>query len=100
MSEPLSAALAEELAKALNAEGWTCFEGSHEPGNYNSCADCRHVCNEHVAALTPILSRALAEAWDAGFDAGYDRVLVEKSIAEPMTDLRVNPYLTEKEQSQ
>ena len=89
----LSPALLEELAKALNEAGWTCFEGAHEPGNYDSCADCRRVCNEQVAALTPILSRALAEAWVDGFRAHHDFAR-GFGITAP-----VNPYLTEKEQS-
>lgn len=33
-----------------------------------------------------------ADAWDEGFDTGYDRVLVEKSVEPGAKDLRVNPY--------
>lgn len=34
-----------------------------------------------------------AEAWDEGFDNGYDQVLVEKSVEPGAGDLRVNPYI-------
>ena len=33
-----------------------------------------------------------AEVWDEGFDTGYDKVLVERSLQLPPVDLRVNPY--------
>ena len=89
-----------DLARALNEAGWTCFEGAHEPGNYDSCADCRRVCNEQVAALTPILSRALAEAWAQGQSAKPYLANIEVGGQQVvMRSTPSNPYLTEKEQS-
>ena len=47
----------ERVARALNLAGWTCSDGAHEPGNYDTCAQCRRVCNNGahiaIAALTP-----------------------------------------------
>lgn len=37
----------EEIAAAartLNRNGWTCNEGQDEPGRYDECEDCRHIC--------------------------------------------------------
>ena len=96
----LSPALLEELAKALNEAGWTCFEGSHEPANYDTCPDCQRVCKEQVAALTPILSRALAEAWAQGQAAKPCLANIEVGGQQVvMRSTPSNPYLTEKEQS-
>ena len=41
----------ERVARALNLAGWTCSDGAHEPGNYDTCAQCRRVCNNgaHIA---------------------------------------------------
>jgi hypothetical protein len=36
--------------------------------------------------------RVRSEAWDEGFNAGYDQVLVEKASAIPVIDYRKNPY--------
>lgn len=36
-----------------------------------------------------------ADAWNEGFDNGYDQVLVEKSVRPDAGDLRVNPYDTD-----
>ena len=41
--EPTDAEV-EAAARALNAEGWTCYQGRDEPGNYDECEDCRRVC--------------------------------------------------------
>lgn len=45
-------------------------------------------------ALVAVLSAVggLAAVWDAGFDAGYDRVLVERASKPGAPDLRRNPY--------
>lgn len=40
----------EAAARALNTGGWTCQEGSDEPGNYDNCADCKRYCDEHATA--------------------------------------------------
>ena len=34
----------ERAARALNADGWTCTDGAHEPGEYDDCHYCRVVC--------------------------------------------------------
>ena len=36
-----------------------------------------------------------AEVWDEGFNAGYDQVLVNNSIATTVIDYRKNPYRQE-----
>ena len=35
----------ERAARAFNAAGWTCEDGWHEPGEYDSCGDCKQVCD-------------------------------------------------------
>lgn len=47
---------AERVGRALNREGWTCYEGTHEPGQYDTCTDCKRVCDDHArAAITALL---------------------------------------------
>lgn len=41
------------------------------------------------------LDSVRADAWDEGFDSGYDRVMVERSVKPGAPDLRVNPYRSE-----
>ena len=70
--------LRDEVASALRfadygPEGWAGAE---------SLAD----------ALLPIIERVKAEAWDKGFDAGYDKVLVERAQVPGAPDMRQNPY--------
>lgn len=36
----------ERAARDLNRFGWTCHSGSHEPGSFDDCEDCRNVCME------------------------------------------------------
>lgn len=52
--------LIETAARALNHAGWTCFEGSDLPGNYDECEDCRRVCDDQaravIAAIHPTVS--------------------------------------------
>lgn len=46
----------ERVGRALNREGWTCYEGSHEPGQYDTCDDCKRVCDDHArAAITALV---------------------------------------------
>lgn len=43
----------ERAARALNAAGWTCVDGAHEPGDYDDCPYCRGTCADMArAALT------------------------------------------------
>ena len=43
----------ERAARALNAAGWTCTDGAHEPGDYDDCPYCRGTCAALArAALT------------------------------------------------
>ncbi|UOE45921.1 hypothetical protein [Agromyces larvae] len=44
-SRPVTDAEVEAAARALNVEGWTCNGGEDEPGNYDSCPDCKRVCD-------------------------------------------------------
>ncbi|MBC9927265.1 hypothetical protein [Leucobacter sp. cx-169] len=37
---PSSAASLERFARALNSAGWTCAGGAHEPGQFDTCAQC------------------------------------------------------------
>ena len=53
-----SDATVERVARALNNAGWTCDGGTHEPGLYDDCAECRQWCDEGArtalaAALAP-----------------------------------------------
>lgn len=69
-----NADLAEQIARVLNAEGWT-FEGEHEPGEYDECAECRSAVDPIAAAVLPIVDAAVkrgqAEALrDAAQDYG------------------------------
>lgn len=34
------------LAERLNGDGWTCHDGTHDPGEYARCNDCTAVCDE------------------------------------------------------
>lgn len=43
-------------ARALNDDGWTCFGGVHEPGQYDDCDQCKRVCDRQSRA-------ALTAAW-------------------------------------
>ena len=40
----LSDETVERAARALNAAGWTCGDGAHEPGEYDDCPYCRVAC--------------------------------------------------------
>lgn len=88
----LSPALIEELAKALYAAAHQVEVSDLEPHDVQFAGE----------QLAPILSRALAEAWDKGHSIGWaDSVLsadaTARGVDEP--DETTNPYLTEKEQS-
>lgn len=49
----LSDEAVERAARALNAAGWTCVDGAHEPGDYDDCPYCRGTCTALArAALT------------------------------------------------
>lgn len=49
----LSDEAVERVARALNAAGWTCVDGAHEPGDYDDCPYCRGTCTALArAALT------------------------------------------------
>lgn len=56
---PLNEEALEVAARAANEEGWTCFEGSGEPGNYDDCDDCQRVDKEHAEAIITAYVRAL-----------------------------------------
>jgi len=43
--------------------------------------------------LAAVVAAAKAEAWDEGFNTGYDQVLVERASSSSI-DLRKNPYRT------
>lgn len=61
---PVLAGVTEEMveagARALNAEGWTCYQGADEPGNYDDCEDCRRVCAGPARAVLVAAREALA----------------------------------------
>lgn len=40
-----------DLAERLNRDGWTCGQGSHEPGEYGRCDECTAVCDELAGFL-------------------------------------------------
>lgn len=43
----------ERAARELNAAGWACLAGAHEPGEYDDCPYCRVTClNMARVALT------------------------------------------------
>lgn len=48
----------EAAARALNIGGWTCQEGSDEPGNYDNCADCKRYCDEQATAALAAADKA------------------------------------------
>lgn len=53
MEALLSDEAVERAARALNAAGWTCVDGAHEPGDYDECPYCRGTCTTLArAALT------------------------------------------------
>lgn len=51
MSTPLNPDALEAAARAANEEGWTCFEGSGEPGDYDNCEDCQRVDKKTATAI-------------------------------------------------
>lgn len=48
----------EAAARALNIEGWTCFGGVHEPGEYGKCHACTLICNEVATAAIAAIDKA------------------------------------------
>ena len=60
----------ERVARALNITGWTCGGGAHEPGNYDTCPECKGACDEGaraaIAAMTPTPQVVETVAGDAG----------------------------------
>lgn len=48
----------EAAAKALNAAGWTCYEGNDEPGNYGTCEDCTRHCDELATTALAAANKA------------------------------------------
>lgn len=52
LQEHIEAVAVDDLARTLNAEGWTCLLGVHEPGEYDSCDDCADTCQELAQFLT------------------------------------------------
>lgn len=48
----------EAAAQALNTEGWTCQEGSDEPGNYSECEDCTRACDDLARAALAAADKA------------------------------------------
>lgn len=59
----------EAAAKALNTEGWTCQEGSDEPGNYGECEDCKRYCDELATAALAAADNAATITTVEGLDA-------------------------------
>ena len=47
----------ERVARALNITGWTCGGGAHEPGNYDTCPECKGACDEGARAAIAALTR-------------------------------------------
>lgn len=53
---PTRTEIIEAGARALNAAGWTCAGGLHEPGCFDICKECRKVSAEVTeAALSAML---------------------------------------------
>lgn len=78
--------LAWHLADALEAaERELALLRAHE----DSCFELVHLHRAEKAEAK------LADAWDEGFDVGYDRVLVERATALRAENLRHNPYRRE-----
>lgn len=48
----------EAAAKALNTAGWTCYEGSDEPGQYDECEDCKRYCDTMARAALAAADKA------------------------------------------
>lgn len=46
----------DRAARALNDAGWTCAGGSHEPGQYDDCDDCRKCCIDVAREVLAVVS--------------------------------------------
>ncbi|MDN5687029.1 MAG: hypothetical protein L0G94_10220 [Brachybacterium sp.] len=57
----LDALATETAARHLNAEGWTCGEGGHEPGQYDTCPDCQTACDDLAGFLAHAIPDYLEE---------------------------------------
>lgn len=57
----------EDMARILNNAGWTCGGGTHEPGNYDICDDCRETCLDVADVVIRARTEMLAQAWENGF---------------------------------
>lgn len=78
----------EAAARALNVGGWTCQEGSDEPGNYDACADCKRYCDEHATAALAAADAASIVTTVEELDA-----LPEGAVALGWAILGSTPYL-------
>lgn len=47
--------LVGKIARELNRKGWTCDGGLHEPGEYDTCADCRGLCKDMARAVLAVV---------------------------------------------
>lgn len=61
---PTRTEIIEAGARALNAAGWTCAGGAHEPGYFDICKECRKVSAEvteaALSAMLPLIKDQLA----------------------------------------
>ena len=93
----MNAALIEELTAAIEKETSSydpvAGRGDSRPDSLKR-AEGSDMSGSAAKAIRAIIQRELANAWDEGFDAGYDDVLVERSMLSTATDLRENPYRT------
>jgi hypothetical protein len=49
----------DAVARQLNHDGWTCWDGEHEPDHFDDCADCRVLCRAMARAAITALTNHL-----------------------------------------
>ena len=69
----------EAAARLLNLRGWTCFDGAHEPGEYDQCEQCRAECRSLARSVLTAARTAVPHLLDQ-LDAAEKRVSEEKTL--------------------
>ena len=91
----MNAALIEELTAAIEKETSSYYPvadlGNSRPDSLKR-AEGSDMSESAAKAIGAIIQRELANAWDDGFDAGYDGWLRARATTQTTVDFRTNPH--------